>query len=113
MRALIPTGLVLALTLSATAQRIGTQLADKTTVRRVQTTMNHLTVIELSEAVVMAAAGSPAFKIERQGNKVLIQPLEEEASTNLFIWTASGRFAYELAPAESIETTDFAIDQEP
>jgi hypothetical protein len=42
-----------------------------------------LTVIELTEPVVMAAAGSPSFKIERQGNKVLIQPIEEDATTNL------------------------------
>lgn len=113
MRTLVACGLVLVLAVSVSGQRIETQRADRHTVRRVQTTMNHLTVIELAEPVIMAAAGSPAFKIERQGNKVLIQPVEEGATTNLFIWTASGRFSYELAPAPSIETTDFAIDQEP
>jgi type IV secretory pathway VirB9-like protein len=53
--------------------------------------MNHLTVIELAEPVTLAAAGSPSFKIERRENKVFIQPLEEAASTNLFVWTTSER----------------------
>jgi type IV secretory pathway VirB9-like protein len=67
--------------------------------------MNHLTVIELAEPVTLAAAGSPLFKIERRDNKVFIQPLEEGATTNLFVWTDSGRWSYELVPARSIETS--------
>jgi hypothetical protein len=102
---------VLALALAVPVQRIETEQPNRGTVKRVETAMNHLTVIELAEPVVMAAAGSPSFKIERQGNKVLIQPLEEDASTNLFIWTASDRFSYELVPAASVETMHFAIDQ--
>jgi hypothetical protein len=103
---------VLALALAVPVQRIETEQPNRGTVKRVETSMNHLTVIELAEPVVMAAAGSPSFKIERQGNKVLIQPLEEGAATNLFIWTASNRFSYELLPAASVETMHFAIDQE-
>ena len=103
---------VLALALAVPVQRIETQPPDRGTVKRVETAMNHLTVIELAEPVVMAAAGSPSFKIERQANKVLIEPIEEGASTNLFIWTASERFSYELVSATSIETTLFAIDQD-
>jgi len=112
MKTLIGIVLVLALAFPVTGQRIDTQRADRNLVRRVETMANHLTVIELTEPVVMAAAGSPSFKIERQGNKVLIQPIEEDATTNLFIWTASGRFSYELVPATSIATADFAIDQQ-
>jgi len=112
MKTLIGSVLVLALSFPVAGQRIDTQRADRKLVRRVETMANHLTVIELSEPVVMAAAGSPSFKIERQGNKVLIQPIEEDATTNLFIWTASGRFSYELVPATSIATADFAIDQQ-
>ena len=74
--------------------------------------MNHLTVIELTEPVTLAAAGSPMFKIERRENRVFIQPLEEGASTNLFVWTGSGRWNYELIPATSLETMHFAIDQD-
>ena len=113
MKTLIGSVLVLALVFPVVGQRIDTQRADRNLVRRVETMANHLTVIELTEPVVMAAAGSPSFKIERQGNKVLIQPIEEDASTNLFIWTASGRFSYELVPATSIATATFAIDQQP
>src|SRR2546425_1312912 len=93
-------------------QRIETQYADRAKVTRVETPMNHLTVIELAEPVTLAAAGSPSFKIERRDNKVFIQPLEEGVSTNLFIWTGSGRWNYELVPAVSVETMHFAVDQQ-
>src|SRR5881628_3547357 len=100
------------LLLSAEPQRIETQYPDRAKVTRVETVMNHLTVIELANPVTMAAAGSPLFKIERRDNKVFIQPLEEGASTNLFVWTGSGRWNYELIPAASVQTMHFAIDQE-
>src|SRR3989454_3964590 len=93
-------------------QRIETQYPDRAKVTRVETAMNHLTVIELAEPVTLAAAGSPSFKIERRDNKVFIQPLEEGAATNLFVWTGSGRWNYELVPAVSVETMHFAIDQQ-
>jgi hypothetical protein len=93
-------------------QKIETQVPDRSKVTRVETAMNHLTVIELPEPVVLAAAGSPSFKIERRDNKVFIQPLEEGVSTNLFVWTSSGRSSYELVPAASVETMHFAVDQE-
>jgi type IV secretory pathway VirB9-like protein len=89
---------LLILVLAAPFQRIETQYPDREKVTRVETAMNHLTVIELAEAVTLAAAGSPLFKIERRENKVFIQPLEEGASTNLFVWTGSGRWNYELVP---------------
>jgi hypothetical protein len=54
-----------------------------------------------------------SFKIEWRENKVFIQPLEPDATTNLFIWTASGRLSYELVPAGSVEQMHFAIDQDP
>jgi hypothetical protein len=98
--------------LAAPLQRIETQYLDRAKVTRIETAMNHLTVIELAEPVTLAAAGSPSFKIERRDNKVFIQPLEEGVSTNLFIWTNSGRWNYELVPADSVETMHFAIDQQ-
>src|SRR5437867_12266008 len=85
--------------LAAPLQRIETQYPDRAKVTRVETAMNHLTVIELAEPVTLAAAGSPLFKIERRDNKVFIQPLEDGSSTNLFVWTASRRWTYELLPA--------------
>src|SRR5437016_11501256 len=64
--------------LAVPLQRIETQYPDRAKVTRVETAMNHLTIIELAEPVTLAAAGSPSFKIERRDNKVFIQPLEED-----------------------------------
>src|SRR5262245_10908629 len=98
--------------LAVQPQRIETQYPDRNRVTRVETAMNHLTIIELAEPVTLAAAGSSSFKIDRRDTKVFIQPLEEGASTNLFIWTSSGRWNYELVPAVSVETMHFAVDQQ-
>ena len=94
------------------AQRIENETPSREHVVRVQTAMNHLTVIEVGEPVTTVAVGSPqSFKVERRENKVFIQPLAESVSTNLFIWTASTRFNYELVPAVSdADQMDFAID---
>ena len=80
---------------------------------RVETAPNHLSIIELAEPVIEVAAGSSSYKIEWRGNKVFVQPLDPEATTNLFIWTASGRLSYELVPAASVAEMNFAINQEP
>ena len=80
-----------ALVLPAWAQRIEVQKPDPNRIVRVETALNHLTVIEVREPVITVAAGSPAFKIEWRENKVFIQPTEADVATNLFIWTASGR----------------------
>ena len=67
-------------------------------IRHVTTALDHLSVLEFDEPVAMAAAGSPAFQIERQENKVFIKPSKPGITTNLFVWTASNqRFSYELA----------------
>src|SRR2546426_550072 len=102
-----------ALGLPAWAQKIETQKPDRNRIVRVQTALNHLTVIEVGEPVATVAAGSSAFKIEWRENKVFIQPTEQTVATNLFIWTRSGRLNYELEPAGAVEQMDFAIDQTP
>jgi hypothetical protein len=100
--------------LAAYGQKIESQKPDRTRITRVETALNHLTVIELGDAVEQVAAGSASYKVEWRGNKVFVQPLEPGAETNLFIWTRSGtRLSYELAPAGAVETMHFAIDQEP
>jgi hypothetical protein len=108
--------LALAITFSPLpAQKIDSETPGRDRVVRVQTAMNHLTVIEVAEPVTTVAVGSPqAFKIERRENKVFIEPLEENVATNLFIWTASTRLNYELIPAVSdAGQMDFAIDYRP
>src|SRR5260370_23366922 len=95
------------------AQRVTTQKSDRHQVVHLDTALNHLTVIEVGEPVMSVAAGSPTFKVEWRENKVYIQPTEENISTNLFIWTASGRFNYELEPAGDVQQMDFAVDDQP
>jgi len=92
------------------AQKIETSQPERGKIIRVVTALNHLTVIEVAEPVTMVAAGSPSFKIERRDNKVFIQPLEEGQSTNLFIWTPTTRYAYELEPAGAVSSMHFALD---
>src|ERR1700758_2969776 len=119
MRRLLIGTLALALTLTfptLPAQKIDTETPSRERVVRVQTAMNHLTVIEVAEPVTTVAVGSPqAFKVERRENKVFIQPLQDGAATNLFIWTATTRLNYELVPAVSdAGQMDLAIDyQQP
>jgi hypothetical protein len=108
-----PLVFTIAFTLAANAQRIDTEKSDPRRVIRVSTAPNHLSVIELAEPVMEVAAGSSSYKIEWRENKVFVQPLDPEATTNLFIWTASGRLNYELVPAQSVQNMQFAIDQEP
>jgi hypothetical protein len=95
------------------AQKIERETGDRTQIIHLKTAMNHLTVIELREPVIQVATGSQSFKVEWRENKVFVQPTESDASTNLFIWTASERLNYELEPAGDVATMDFAVDQMP
>jgi hypothetical protein len=79
-------------------------------VLHIATALNHLTVLEFHEPVTMAAAGSSDFQIERQDNKVFVKPTKPGVSTDLLVWTASRRFAYELETTEEVKTMNFAID---
>ena len=99
--------------LAAYGQKIETQKADQTKITRLATTLNHLSVLEFNEPVKEVAVGSSNFKVEWRENKVFVQPIEPDAATNLFIWTASGRQSYELVPAESVAEMHFAIDEDP
>lgn len=103
---------VAVIALSATAQKLETQKLDSKAVLRVATAKDHLTVIEMSDAVTMVAVGNrSAFTVERRENKVFVTPTDDGARTNLFIWTGGGRYAYELVPAADVDQMHFAIDQ--
>lgn len=95
------------------AQKIERETGDRTQIIHLKTALNHLTVIELREPVILVATGSQSFKVEWRENKVFVQPSESDASTNLFIWTASERLNYELEPAGDVAAMDFAVDQMP
>jgi hypothetical protein len=94
--------------ISAVPQESG--LPSPGAVVRVATALNHLTVLEFHEPVTMAAAGSSDFQIERESNKVFIKPVKSGAATDLFVWTASRRFAYELEITREVKDMNFAID---
>jgi hypothetical protein len=79
----------------------------------VATALDHLTVLEFGEPVTMAAAGSQLFQIERHEDKVLIKPLKNGASTDLFVWTATRRFTFELESSGEVSHMNFAIDNQP
>jgi conjugative transfer protein CagX len=76
----------------------------------VATALNHLTVLEFHEPVTMAAAGSSDFQIERQEDKVFIKPTKSGACTDLFVWTASRRFAYELETTQEVKNMNVSVD---
>jgi hypothetical protein len=76
----------------------------------VATALNHLTVLEFHEPVTTAAAGSSDFQIERQEDRVFIKPTKAGASTDLFVWTASRRFAYELETTPEVKNMNVSVD---
>jgi len=90
------------------SQQSGT--SSPNSVLHVATALNHLTVLEFHEPVTMAAAGSSDFQIEREANKVFVKPIKSGAATDLFVWTASRRFAYELEITQELKDMNFAID---
>jgi hypothetical protein len=102
-------GLSFSCTVAAVSQ--DTEMTTKTNrAIRVTTALNHLTVLEFQEPVTLVAAGGTDFQIERQENKVFVKPLKSGIATNLFVWTASRRFNYELEPAGEVKDMNFAID---
>jgi hypothetical protein len=102
---------VAALSWPAWGQKVEVQKPDHEQILHVQTALNHLTVLEMTGPVSTVAVGSPVFKVEWRENKVFIEPTETGVATNLFVWTASGRFNYELDPPGAVPQMDFAIDQ--
>lgn len=102
-------GLCLPCAVTAVSQDTETTTKTNKTIR-VATALNHLTVLEFQEPVTLVAAGGADFQIERQENKVFVKPLKSGVSTNLFVWTGSRRFNYELEPAGEVKDMNFAID---
>ncbi len=85
-------------------------LPDRMQVTHVHTVLGHVSLLEFREPVTAAAAGSKTFHIERLENKVLITPLKAGVSTNLFVWTSTRRFSYELDPPGDVAGASLAID---
>ncbi|MGC2743591.1 MAG: TrbG/VirB9 family P-type conjugative transfer protein, partial [Candidatus Angelobacter sp.] len=109
-RALVLILVVFAVVMSLTLLAEDTKQSVKSDVLHLATALDHITVLEFAEPVTLAAAGSSAFNIEWRENKVLIKPAKAGASTDLFVWTASRRFAYELDPPGEAKNMNFAVD---
>src|SRR5258708_32257194 len=77
---------------------------------RVTLSWNTVLALEFQKPVPLLGAGGPDFQIERQENKVFVKPLKSGVATNLFVWTASRRFNYELEPPGEVKDMNFAID---
>lgn len=78
----------------------------------IHTTLNHFTVIDPGDPIAMfALADHSSFAIERSGDKLFIEPLRENAGTNLFIWTTTRTrpLIYEIDPAGSLSGMDMLV----
>ena len=90
------------------------QTTSQNQIRHIETSLNHLTVLEFGEAVTTLAVADPdSFQVERHDDKIFLKPLREGVSTNLFVWTASRELSYELDPAGQLAQMDVLVRAEP
>jgi hypothetical protein len=86
------------------------QTTTQTQIPHIKTALNHITILEYGEPVTtLALADSDSFQVEKHDDKVLVKPLHAGASTNLFVWTATRQFNYELDPAGSPAAMDVLV----
>jgi len=92
----------------------GAQTTNQSQIRHIETSLNHLTVLEFGESVTTLAIADPdSFQVERHDDKVFVKPLREGVSTNLFVWTASRELSYELDPAGQLAAMDVLVRTDP
>lgn len=92
----------------------GAQTTSQSQIRHIETSLNHLTVLEFGEPVTTLAVADPdSFQVERHEDKVFVKPLKDGISTNLFIWTASRELSYELDPAGQLAAMDVLVRTAP
>jgi len=92
----------------------GAQSTSQSQIRHIETSLNHLTVLEFGESVTTLAIADPDnFQVERHDDKVFVKPLREGVSTNLFVWTASRELSYELDPAGQLAAMDVLVRTDP
>lgn len=104
--------MIMSITLAAAVA--GAQTTSQNQIRHVQTSLNHLTVLEFGEPVsTLAIADSDSFQVEHRDDKVFVEPLREGVSTNLFVWTSTRELSYELDPAGQLSSMDVLIRNEP
>jgi hypothetical protein len=100
--------------LAATSLSACAQTTNFNQIQRIETALNHLTVVDLGEPVINLAVAEPdAFEIERHDDKVFIKPLREGVSTNLFIWTSTRQLSYEIDPAGDLAKMNVVVRNAP
>jgi len=100
--------------LAATSLSACAQTTNFNQIQRIETALDHLTVVDLGEPVINLAVAEPdAFEIERHDDKVFIKPLREGVSTNLFIWTSTRQLSYEIDPAGDLAKMNVVVRNAP
>jgi hypothetical protein len=109
---ILPAVLLLSLIGSASAQDTTvSETLRPSSVRRVATALNHVTIIQFPEPVLSASVGSDLVRMEWHDNRVLVQPLRANVDTNLTVWTANTRTTYEIQPAGKASEMTYVIDE--
>jgi hypothetical protein len=92
----------------------GAQTTSQSQIRHIETSLNHLTVLEFGEPVTTLAIADPdSFQVERHDDKVFVKPLKEGVSTNLFVWTVTRELSYELDPTGQLAAMDVLVRTDP
>lgn len=79
---------------------------------RVNLAYGFSTVLEFAEKPTMVAVGDDALiqvEVPSNSRNVVIKPLEKEGTTNMFVFTPSQRFNYEVAIGEQ-EDSDYVVN---
>ncbi len=88
---------------------ISTQIIDPTSVTRIATSLNHISVIDMPEPIMGATVGSDVVRMEYRDHVVLIEPLKAGVQTDLFVWTAHTSSTFEVLPAGSASGLSYSI----
>src|ERR1700676_1665971 len=91
----------------------GAQTTSQNQIRHVETSLNHLTVLEFGEPVsTIAVADTDSFRVEHPDDKVFIDPLREGVAANLFTRTESRQLKYEIDPSGQLAAMGVLIRTE-
>lgn len=103
--------LLIFLGFSTAEDRVKTQMLKPGQVTKIKTSLNHISTLVLPEPIISAAIGSEQIHIEWHDNRVLVQPMKNGVSTNLFVWTANNVAMYEILPAGDEEAMSYMVEQ--
>lgn len=92
----------------------GSQPGNQPPPPHIHTALNHFTVIDPGEPIVMfALADHSNFEVQPREGKLFLLPLSANVTTNLFIWTASRELTYEVDAAGDVSKMDMLLVAAP